>query len=290
MVLSWDHLSSKVILNKKYDRILVWNRLTKSEILRTYPSYIDDQVRIVGIPQYDIYKEKPELSYHQWCENYGLDSNKKTILFSTMPQVRHNQQHIIIERLLKAIVEGELPHDLQVLVKCHPFDNSDLYDGFPGKYPVAICKSTLKSGLPQEKWIPSEKETRVSRDCLYFCAMDINIFSTVTLEAAYFDKPVIHIAFDPMPVSGRIPCREYYNFEHFKNITRANAAKMVFTQEELYRAISNYLAHPEFQKKERQELLAQYLTIDPGSATDNVVREIEEFKIGFKADGGDKNH
>jgi hypothetical protein len=279
MVLSWDHLSSKVVLSKKYDRILVWNRLTKSEILDTYPSYSEDQIKIVGIPQYDIYRDKPEFNYPQWCANYGLDPTKKTILFSTMPQVRHNQQHIIIERLLKAIVAGkDLPRDLQVLIKCHPFDNAGLYDGFPEKYPAALCQSTLGTGLPQEKWIPSEKETAVSRDCLYFCAININIFSTVTLEAAYFDKPIIHIAFDPNPVPCRIPCREYYNFEHFKKITRAKAARMVFNQEELHRAIGDYLVHPELQRKERKELLAQYLTIAPGLARDSVVREIEKFR------------
>lgn len=279
MILSWDHLSSKIILNRRYHSIFAWNNLTKSEILQTYSLYKEGQIKVVGVPQYDIYEIKPDITYKEWCRIYGLNPDKRTILFSTMPQVRHDQQHIILENMLKTIADGKkLPKDLQILIKCHPFDNTDKYDQLLGKYPVSIHKTQLPIGASQENWFPSNRETIISRDCLFFCNININIFSTVTLEAAYFDKPIIHIAFDPFPVQNRIPCREYYNFDHFKNITEMKAAKMVYGYEDLYNAINDYLTHPDINRTERKELLEKYFNIQPGNASDNVVKELINLK------------
>ena len=279
MVLSWDHISSKIVLSKKYHSVFVWNTLTKSEILRTYPSYGDNQIKVVGIPQCDIYNDKPQISYKEWCESYGLNPDKKTILFSTMPQVRHNEQHIIIENLLRTIVDGEkLPKDLQILIRCHPLDNTNKYDLLLKNYPVAINKSTLPIGMPQDKWLPSRNEMTTARDCLYFCSIDINIFSTVTLEAAYFNKPIIHIAFDPSPVNNRIPCREYYNFDHFKNITNMEASKMVYSFKDLYEAINYYLENPVINTLERKLLVDSYFSVEIGKASDNAVNELINLK------------
>lgn len=273
MVLSWDHLSSKVILSGKYKAILVWNKITKAEILGTSSSYTDDQISIVGVPQYDCYRRAPDMTYQQWCQKYGLDPDLRTILFSTMPQARHEQQHIILGELLQAITEGELASDrLQVLIKCHPFDNSDRYDPLLGKgYPVGICRSTLPSKADPDEWFPSAEEMFVSRDALYFCDININIFSTVTLEAAYYDKPIIHIAFDPNPVTNRIPCREYYNFEHFKNITNSGASILVISQSELTKAISTYLVDPSCRQHERKSLVDMYFVSDEKPSTQNVI-------------------
>lgn len=277
MVLSWDHLSSKVILSSKYKAIYVWNNITKMEILETCSSYTQEQIKVVGIPQYDIYKDKPKISYKQWCDKYGLNHNKRTILFSTMPQVRHEQQHLIVKNILLEIANGKvLPDSIQLLVKCHPFDNEGKYDNFANKDSIAVCNSTLKKGLAHEQWFPSIDEMEVSRDALFFSEININIFSTVTLEAAYYNKPIIHIAFDPLPVSNRIPCFEYYNFEHFKNITKSKASVLVYSYDDLYRAINVYLRDNSKDFESRKNLVDQYFTVTLGNATDNVVKALTD--------------
>lgn len=277
MVLSWDHLSSKVILCSKYESILVWNKITKSEILETSTAYGKSQISIVGVPQYDCYAERPTISYAEWCRKYGLDPSRRTILFSTMPQVRHEQQHIILEMLLGTIHEGKLPGDLQVLIKCHPFDNTDKYDFLLERdYHVAICRSTLSVGSAQDEWFPSLEEMYISRDSLYFCDININIFSTVTLEAAYYDKPIVHIAFDPNPVINRIPCSEYYNFEHFKGITNSGASILVNNYNELFAALNKYLEEPSYKKQQRKELVDMYFVSQEITAAESVVNYFKQ--------------
>jgi len=278
MVLSWDHLSSKVLLHKNFGRILVWNRHTREELLATYPSYRPDQIHVVGIPQYDPFLEKPKHTYESWCAQYGLDPKRRTILFSTMPQVRHNQQHVIIEQLLQAIVAGQVASDYQVLIKCHPFDNFDGYEKLLGRYPVALRPTQLARGQSIDEWLPAVSEIEESRDCLYFCAMDINIFSTVTIEAAFFDKPVIHIAYDPLPIDpGRIPCHEYYNWEHFKHIVQKDASILVRSTEELLAAIRTYSADPTHKREGRRRVVEEYIGDGLGKGAREVARAVKDF-------------
>ncbi|MFC1629039.1 hypothetical protein ACFL3H_08000 [Gemmatimonadota bacterium] len=261
VVLSWDHLSGKIVLSNYYTAILVWNQMTRSEILQTYPSYKEEQIKVVGISQYDVYLEEPVVSRSEWCHQYGLDPARKTILFSTMPQVRHEQQHIILEELLTEISKGGFgPFDVQVLIKCHPFDNTDVYDPLlSGAFPVSIYRSSLPVGAPQSDWYPTQDEMVISRDCLYYCDININIFSTVTLEAALLDRPIIHVAFDPVPAADRIPCREYYNSEHFKPIVDMQATILVSDYQELFTAISTCLADPGYKSSERKRLVESFL-------------------------------
>ena len=277
MILSWDHLSSKILLNQNLHSILVWNNHTKQEILQTYPHYHSDQIKIVGIPQYDLYALKPTITYAEWCRKYGLDPDRRTILFSTMPQSRHEQQHFILEELLKTIVEGKkLPADLQVLIKCHPFDNFKDYDLLLNNYPVGIYRNSFDMTQTQEDWVPSQTEIEVSRDALYFCSLNINIFSTVTIEAAYFDKPVVHIAFDPQPVKNRIPCHEYYNWDHFKPIVDTGATILVRNYEEMFYAINRLITEPEILSTQRKVLVDKYVGRKIGTASEAVSYELVE--------------
>jgi CDP-glycerol glycerophosphotransferase (TagB/SpsB family) len=278
MVLSWDHLSSKVVLSNRYHTFFVWNKVTQSEILQTYPVYKGNQIRIVGIPQYDIYQEKPEITYREWCQKHNLDAAKRTILFSTMPQQRHEQQHIIIQSILDAIINRTLPNNLQVLIKCHPFDNTDKYESLLGKYPVSIYRSNLPKGADQNNWVPSQAEMSISRDCLYFSDININIFSTVTLEAAFLNKPIIHIAFDPLPIKNRIPCEEYYKLDHFRKIVETNATILVHNYDELLSAIVKYLNNPEFKASERRNLVEKYFAVEYYPSSEKVANELINLK------------
>lgn len=267
MILSWDHLSSKILLNRKLHSILVWNNHTKNEILQTYRYFRPGQIRVVGIPQYDLYALKPSITYSEWCRKYGLDPKRRTILFSTMPQSRHDQQHIIVEELLKAIVGGKkIPLGLQVLIKCHPFDNFRGYDLLLNRYPVGIYRNSFDVTQTQEDWVPTSSEIEASRDALFFCALNINIFSTVTIEAAYFDKPIVQIAFDPLPINNRIPCREYYNWDHFKPIVETAATTLVHDYDELFDAVNRSLTEPQRLAEQRKRLVDKYVGKTIGTA------------------------
>lgn len=288
MVLSWDHVSTaKVLLTKNLDRFLVWNEHSRQEIFATYPHLERGKFRVVGIPQFDIYAQKPRRTYAEFCAKFGLNPGKRTILFSTMPQVRHDQQHFVIEELLKWLSAPEQAAlNLQLLIKTHPLDNFDGYRQFLGKsYPVALRETSLPRGMDASDWVPDVEEIEVSRDVLYFCDININIFSTVTIEAAYFDKPVIHLAFDPFPekVKNRVPCREYYEWDHFKHIVDKDATILVQNYDQLFAAIQKYLADPNYKSAQRRTLVTNYIGKPVGQSARAVADAVLEFARDIRA-------
>jgi len=205
-----------------------------------------------------------------------LDPARKTILFSTMPQVRHNQQHIILKNLIRSIeADHTLVKSVQILIKCHPFDTFQGYEELISKIPIGIQKSTLTNESEKEEWVPCDDEIAVSRDCLFFSSVNINIFSTVTIEACYFNKPVINIAFDPIPPKNRIPCYKYYSFDHFKPIVELGATDLVFNNKELVSAVKTAMHKPEQKDTERHALTREYIGQNVGSATETLVESIK---------------
>lgn len=278
MVLSWDHLSSKVVLRSWFDAIYVWNKVTREEILGLDYGYNEAQIIVAGIPQYDIYLDAPTLSRGDWCSQYGLDPSRKTILFSTMPQIRHDQQHIIIESIMDMLSKHPVYCEtVQMLIKCHPFDNALVYDSLVEKYRhLSIRKSSLPEGKSQSDWQPSSDELTVSRDCLYFCDVNINIFSTVTIEASMFDKPIVHVGFDPHPVENRIPCIEYYSFEHFIPVMSFNASILAKSFAELYEALEISLENPGFKREARRRLAENYAPRFDCRASEKLAKSIIE--------------
>lgn len=112
------------------------------------------------------------------------------------------------------------------------------------------------------------------RDALYYCSVNINVFSTVTLEAALLDKPIVHIAFDPRPVRGRIPCAEYYRFDHFAPITKSGAGRLVHSFDELYTAVGEYIRDPAQDAPARRRLVDWFFDVPPGTASGRVSDEL----------------
>lgn len=283
MILSWDHLSTKVVLTPMFEHILLWTDLQKDEVLDTYPWIRPDQVHVTGIPHFDGYVAPTSTSREAWCAEYGLDPARRTLVYYSMPQVRHCHQHVIVEAMADAIAAGrELPPDLQILVKCHPFDDYSLYRPLAERYPhVAVQDTTLPPGADPMGWIPKREELQISRDILAHADVTVNIYSTVTVEAAYFDKPIVHVAFDPGSLPpGRIPCREYYNFTHFRPIVETGASALAYSQDELHAAIREALAHPERRREQRRALSAAWAGPMDGHSSDRVIATLRALTHG----------
>jgi CDP-glycerol glycerophosphotransferase (TagB/SpsB family) len=273
----WDHLSTKVVLSDSYRAVLTWTDVQRDEAISTYPWLDSQNVRTVGIPQFDAYANRSAIDRGTWARRYGLDPTKKTIVYFSMPQVRHSDQHLIIEGIAEQIAAGsELPNDLQLLIKCHPFDDYSKYEGLVARFPhVRMHPTTLTPGGDPLTWLPSPGEIEAMRDSLTHADVTINIYSTVTIEAALFDKPIIHVAYDLRPLPpGRIPCAEYYNFTHFKPVVAYGASDLAYSQTQLYALIKDGLANPGKRRTQRRLLAADFCGPIDGRSGERVVEEV----------------
>jgi hypothetical protein len=271
------------VVGRGFDHLCVWNDISKREILATMKAYQAHQIHVVGAPQFDVYGEPPSADYATWCRTRGLDPHKRTILFSTMPQVRHDGQHLILRRLRDVFAADPQRYgNLQMLVKVHPFDNSGLYDELQASGFIRILGTNLEAGKRQDEWIPKDNSMAENRDALHHSALNINIFSTMTLEAACLDRPIVHIAFDVEGQSNPIPCRKYYEFDHFKPIVDSGCSILALSFDELLQAIDRSLAQPDERAVQRKAVAQLYFGVAPGHSA----RLIEELVVAQARDEG----
>lgn len=115
MLKSWDN-ASKFLLRVKTDTIVVWSEYMKEEV-KKFQDYKTEEIKVVGVPQFDYYKNLVIPSKEEFFNKYKLDLSKKTIFFGSEGPVCE-QDPYIVALLKKEIINGVLS-DYQIFVRPH---------------------------------------------------------------------------------------------------------------------------------------------------------------------------
>ena len=71
------------------------------------------------------------------------------------------------------------------------------------------------------------------------------VSSTITIDAACFDTPVVNVAWDGFStVPYEKSCKRYYNFNHYKKIVETGGVTVAQNLEETLQQIQRYLDDP----------------------------------------------
>jgi CDP-glycerol glycerophosphotransferase (TagB/SpsB family) len=107
----------------------------------------------------------------------------------------------------------------------------------------------------------------------------VNLSSTVTVDAAIFDKPVVNLDYDPDPSrSDQILIKEInHEWNHFKPIAESGGVWLVNNIEEMVDAIKTYLKHPELHKAKRKWIADYVCGYLDGNCGDRIARAIDDF-------------
>ena len=106
--------------------------------------------------------------------------------------------------------------------------------------------------------------------------------STMTLDFALRDRPVVNIAFDvgnPPPFG--IPLWEFfYRFEHYRPVVEMGAARCARSPEELADHLSAYLKDPSLDSGARRRLVEFEVGVPVGQAKGHIVEAIRTIARG----------
>lgn len=255
MVKSWDNITSKLVLPVFPDHLIVNTTIVKEEAIK-YLNYPGNRIDVVGMPQLDRYHD-PNLQETRevFCKRTGLHPKKPFILFCAAGLwMSPNEPKILLE-LDKAIEEGKLDK-IQILVRVHP-----KYDC--GAEQLKGCKHIIieRPGtyiVPAlQRWEYEDQDLRHLISSLRFAATTLNTASTMAIEAAYFDRPIILLAYDPIPQPYWISIARYYEREHMAPLIKTGGARLVTSFEELCEAIRQDIAHPEANQTGRTRIVTE---------------------------------
>mgnify|MGYP005841932339 CR=1 FL=1 len=278
IIISWDNLLWMGHLIEKPSYFFLWGEEMEKDLKLHYPNMEEKFIYKVSSPQFDFHiMEEYFWEKNKFCNYIGANSKKKIIFYSANTPDHFYYEPIFVEKL-NEILKKEFKEEFQLVLRIHPHDTSGRFDYLKIKEPEIILQKPFSNMLSQKTYFLTEKEElALFSNILRYSEIAINLASTVTLDAAFFDKPIINIAFSPKEkdkLSYRIPY--IHESPHYKKVVKTGAVDIVFSYEELINSIKKYIKNPEIKRKERKAMIEKICGYNGTLSKNRTLKAIEE--------------
>jgi hypothetical protein len=281
MAKSWDVPTTRGFTRVKADRILVFNEINKGEIIKI-GDYKPEQVIVVGFPQFDIYYHKEIYAKRDdFYAKVGADPKKILVLFAVPGDFKNPYSNEIIEGLDAAISEGKFVKPIQILARFHPKYQSaaekldhlkHIIKDRPGTYFSKAMERALDAPSSATfQWTFTDNDIIHLANSIHHTALTINTESTMTLDAAAHDKPVVLIGFDGnQKLDYWHSIIRNYDREHLSAVLDTNGVRLAKSLDEMIKEVNAYLKDPLLDKDGRKMLREKVLYKTDGKSSKRV--------------------
>lgn len=259
-IFSWDNLASKGRMAANFNHYLTWSYLMKEELGSFYSSVKDENIQVVGTPQFEPYVIKRyEVTKDDFFKKYQLDVNKKTICFSCGDISTSKNDELYIEVIANAICDGRIP-DVNFIVRTSPAEDPVRFEKIVAKHPQIkwnYPKWNLSRQGHQETWsqrVPSIEDVKDLRAIIEYSDLNINMLSTMSLDFMQFDKPVINPVFGNEN-NGLYNDQRFLKYKHIEYVVDSKATSIVKSENDLIDMINLYLENSKLNSSFRKKLV-----------------------------------
>ncbi len=261
---SWDKLTARHSIRLQPDSMVVFNGIVKKEAMR-YADMDERNIFVSGIPQYDWHVNYRPLSRAEFVKKHGLETSKKILVYAPMGKAFSNSDWDIID-MLKTITDTRI-RNAQVFVRFQPndfVDEAELARRPWLRYEIPGIRFSRKRGV---NWDMSFDDIRGLTDTLANADLFICYASSMSVDAAVFDVPVVNIDFEVKEKErmSKTPTF-FYQTAHYGNAIRTGGIEMPRSERELVAAIAEYLEHPEKNREGRARLVKEQCDVVDGKA------------------------
>jgi CDP-glycerol glycerophosphotransferase (TagB/SpsB family) len=282
-VSSWDNLTSKGFFPFSIKSLVVWNQIIADEA--KYLFYFPEKdIFISGIPRYDLFFRREGFQNREKVfERFGLDPARKLIMYGTgskdtgstkMDAITPEPE--IVEFIADAIEEGKIDSSVQLLVRLHPRANPEHYKKLEGRKNVVVHVPGRDVSFQDRLF--SQKDDVEFAESLMHSDLVINLGSTVSIDAAVFNRPIICVNFD---FRGERPykysMKRMYDFDHYRKLVELGGIRLSESREALITDINAYLKNPELDKAGRQNIVDKQCYFRDGQSGARIANHILSF-------------
>ncbi len=282
-IFSWDNLASKGRMLGMFDYFLVWSHLMKSELQTFYPTVKEENIKIVGTPQFEPYvMNKYASTRADFLNNFKLDPTKKIICYSCADASIGVNDPVIITTIAKVLREGKITTPCQLLVRTSPAEEPLRFEAVRNAFPEIIWNNPkwILTRNHVESWsqrVPSAEDITDLRSILEFSDLSINMCSTMSLDFMIFDKPVVNTTFGNGQ-NGLYNDQRFLKYVHYKKVIDSNAVVIAKDEDELVAAINEALQDPEARKEERKGMIGLQISAPLLHTSRRMAKVLSEIK------------
>jgi len=253
----------------------------KQELVSHYPSVDPENVHVVGTPQFDLYGRQELLwSRREFFERIGADPGRPLICYSGAAVRLNVDEPLHLRGLLELIRSGRIGNRPQVVFRRNPWDWTRRHMDLQRDYPELIAAEPCWEATPSAGWtdmVPLPDDVRFMANLVHHSNLNVNVASTMSIEFAVCDRPVVNIAFDvSQPPPFGIPLWEhFYQWEHYRPVWQLGAARVARSMDALADHVNAYLNNPTLDRQERRRLVDLELGVASGRSAGRVAEALE---------------
>ena len=276
-IFSWDNLSSKGRIAAPFDHFLVWSELMRDELLRFYPDVSAERVHIVGTPQFEPYADMKLLwSREEFCRRVNADPARKLICYTGADPGTCPGDPEYVRVLLEHIRSGAIRGNPQLLLRPTPVDEGSRYDALRRDYPELLYARPEWAHSATRSWesvVPSPGDVQFLANLTQHGDLNVNWASTMTLDFALRDKPVVNVAFDVgMDHRYGVSAWDLYTrSEHYRPVIELGAARVARSSDELAAHVNAYLDNPTLDRAGRRKLVELEIAPPVGASSGRIL-------------------
>lgn len=269
LINSWDKLTARCMMRFQPDSMIVHNEIMKSEAEK-YADIPSKNIFVSGLPHFDFYVNSRRSERERFFNKVGLEPHERIILFCPAGTSKDlvdylsknklplhvsdpdTEMIILLDRLLSS---GQLSSNLRLIVRFPPNDNVAVKENYPYKTKIIFQMPGRRFSLKRgQDWDMNENDFQELADTLYYSSVVISYPSTIVIDAAVFNRPIININID-FPNTPRGFLTWFYDVTHYQPVLRSGAVKLVNTEAELLEWLRFYLANPSADDQGRRRLV-----------------------------------
>lgn len=272
---SWDKLTARNIIRVLPNKLLVFNSIVKQEAIK-YADMAEKNIYIVGIPSYDWHINYKHLNREEFFINKKLDLSKKLVVYAPMGKTFSNSDWEVIDFIEDNIKSGQIKNS-QLFVRFQPndfVDELELKKRLWLRYDYPGIRFSGKRGVD---WDMSFDDIKGLTDTLANTDIFICYASSMSIDAALFDKPVINIDYEvkDKELMSKSPTY-FYKMAHYQNAVKSGGINYPKNKKNFINQINLYLNNPTLDKVGRQRLVNEQCWKVDGRASERIANFILE--------------
>lgn len=269
---TWKDVSVQGRLNFSYSRYGVWSEHMRLELLRQNPWIKPEVVSVTGCGHFQcVGRQDLLLPESEFRTAIGARPRSHLILFpAASPQMVPEEERYI--RFLKSALtalKGDV--ETQIVVRINPMDGDGrLAEVLRADAPeIIVSKPDWRWDRKRNWGFQRRSDQELYNSLLHYASACVGIPSTVTVECAVANLPVINIGFDlpgPRPLPGS--ARMFWDADYYLQVRQTRAARLAESPAELITLIDEAFTDRRLGNEAREELLNCQLGIGPHRAVE----------------------
>ena len=180
-------------------KIFVWSQQMRDQVLDSNTHMSTSDVVVSGNPSFDRFFEyKPVHTKTYYGEKYHFDPGRPLILYSMISPKAYEHEKEIIELINQQLL-SLYPNEKQfpvIVLRRNPIDETPMDETYFSANNVRYADNYFEGNYENAVFVQLDEGETEWMDLLYHADINLNVASTVTLEALMMKTPVINVEFD----------------------------------------------------------------------------------------------